>query len=213
LAGLITASVSGGKVTTNQGQYVHAGGAGSGHAVGCVVDGEAAAGRYIEPTGRLDVQVGGRLAARYVFSRDNCCELVRKAESFEAWLDELSAGSGCYGAGQSGAARGTQESDDTADGCDAPDRGQEAGAAVLDDLVVGQMPGTWQLGQQVADGQAGMPEIPAGIDVESVGLQCGAQRLLVAGCRIGEGAVEVEDHRPDALKDRGMVTHDGSRLS
>jgi len=199
-------------VAASQGQHVHAGCAGSGHAVGSIVDGEAAAGRYIEAAGRLDVQVGGRLAARYVFSRDDYRELVRKAESFEAWLDEQPAGTRCYGAGQSSAARGAQERDDTADGGDAPDRGQEADAAVLDDLVVGQMPGTWQLGQQVADGQSGMPEIPAGIEVESVGLQCGAQRLLVAGCRISEGAVEVEDHSPDAVEHRGMVTEAGSRL-
>ena len=43
-------------------------------AVGSVVDGKAAAWQDIEAPGRFDVQVGGRLAARRVFSRDDGCE-------------------------------------------------------------------------------------------------------------------------------------------
>jgi hypothetical protein len=48
------------------------------------------------------------------------------------------------------------------------------GTALLDDLVVGQLPGTWQPLQQFADGQAGMPEVPAGVEGEAVRLQCRA---------------------------------------
>jgi hypothetical protein len=91
LAGLVYAS--GDKAAASQGQHVHAGSAGRGHAVGCIVNGEAAARLYIKAPGGLGVQVVCRLAVRYVFSGDDCRELVREAECFQAGLDEQPAGS------------------------------------------------------------------------------------------------------------------------
>ena len=48
------------------------------------------------------------------------------------------------------------------------------------------------------------------VQVEAVWLQRRSQRLLVAGRRVGEGSVEVEDHGLDAGGDRG---HAASRWS
>lgn len=185
---------------------MHVGRAGGSHAVGSVVDGKAAAWRDIEAPGRLDVQVRGGLTPRRVFPGDNCCELGAQAESLKAGLDEEPTGARRYGARQPGTARSAQERGDAVDGGDVTDSRQKVGTALLDYLVVGQLPGTWQLRQQVADGQASMPEVPDVVEVKAVRLQCFAQRLLVAGRRVSEGAVEVEDQGLNAVVDRGMVT-------
>lgn len=193
-------------MAVGQREHAHAGCAGGSDAVGSVVDGKAAARRDTEAPGRLDVQVGGRLTPWRVFPCDNRRELAAQAESLKAGLDEEPARARRYGAGQPGTACSTQELDDAVDGGDVADSRQEVGTALQDYLVMGQLAGAWQFGQQVADGQAGMPEVPAVVEVKAVRLQCCAQRLLVTGRRVSEGTVEVEDHGLNAVQKRGMVT-------
>jgi hypothetical protein len=193
-------------VAAGQREHVHAGRAGGSDAVGSVIDGKAAARRDFEAPGCLGVQVGGRLTPWCVFPGDDRCELGAQAEGLKAGLDQEPAGARRYGAGQPGTARSAQERDDAVDWGHVADSRQEAGTALPDYLVMRQSPGAWQLGQQVADGQARMPEVPAVVEVKAVRLQCCAQRLLVTGRRVSEGAVEVEDHGLNAIVDRGMIT-------
>jgi hypothetical protein len=83
---------------------------------------------------------------------------------------------------------------------------------VLDDLVVGQVPATGERVQQIVDGEADVPPVPGGVQVEAMDLQGRSECLLVAGRGVGEGAVEVEDDGVDAGTDRGNAAARGSLM-